>query len=279
MRTDTISILDGSTFVVSNRAGHRRGTRPGPRAFLKDTRHLSRWILEVDGKAPDVLSTDDIEYYYAQFFLAPKTGTIYKNPYLSVIRRRLVGDGFVEDIAVLNHGGAPAEVSLRLRVSSDFADLFEVKDALEKKGTLYREMREEQIVLGYRREDFVRETRIATDAPAEIDAEGLLFRLRVEPRSEWHTRIAVQPVLGDQVIVPKYVKGRQSRSRSCARDWRDGWGTLRASPASPMPCGASTGAAWSISRRCDSRRTSCRAPRFRRRDCRGSWRCSAGTAS
>ncbi len=208
MRTDTISILDGSTFVVSNRAGDIDAAPDQAHGlFFKDTRHLSRWILEVDGKAPDVLSTDDIEYYYAQFFLAPKTGTIYKNPYLSVIRRRLVGDGFVEDIAVLNHGGAPAEVSLRLRVSSDFADLFEVKDALEKKGTLYREMREEQIVLGYRREDFVRETRIATDAPAEIDAEGLLFRLRVEPRSEWHTRIAVQPVLGDQVIVPKYVKG------------------------------------------------------------------------
>ena len=141
MRNDTISILDGSTFVVSNRAGDVDAAPDQAHGlFFKDTRHLSRWILEVDGKSPDVLSTDDVEYYYAQFFLAPKTGTIYTNPYLSLMRRRLVGDGFVEEITVFNHGATPADVSLRLRIGSDFADLFEVKDALKKKGSLYREV-------------------------------------------------------------------------------------------------------------------------------------------
>jgi glycogen debranching enzyme len=223
MRNDTISILDGSTFVVSNRAGDVDAAPDQAHGlFFKDTRHLSRWILEVDGKSPDVLSTDDVEYYYAQFFLAPKTGTIYTNPYLSLMRRRLVGDGFVEEITVFNHGATPADVSLRLRIGSDFADLFEVKDALKKKGSLYREVRDGQIVLGYRREDFVRETRIAPDVAAEIDDEGLLFHIRVEPRSEWRTRIAVQPVLGDQVIVPKYMKGA-SVAKPELRQGLEGW--------------------------------------------------------
>ena len=45
----------------------------------------------MDGFKPDVLSTDDVPYFEAQFFLVPPTGTIYKNPYLSVLRKRLVG--------------------------------------------------------------------------------------------------------------------------------------------------------------------------------------------
>jgi glycogen debranching enzyme len=223
MRNDTISILDGSTFVVSNRAGDIDAGPDQPQGlFFKDTRHLSRWILTVDDKAPDVLSTDDVEYYYAQFFLAPKTGTIYKNPYLSVIRRRMVGEGFVEDITVMNHDGQPTDVTLRLKIDSDFADLFEVKDHLEKKGKLYREVRDGKLVLGYRRQDFVRETRISTDANTVIDDQGLLFKLHLAPRTEWHTRIHVAPVEGAEEHTPKYSSG-MAAAKPNLRQGLEGW--------------------------------------------------------
>jgi len=143
MAGDTISILDGSTFVVSNRAGDVEATPDQPHGlFFKDTRHLSRWRLTVNGVAPNVLSTDDVDYFAAQFFLVPPTGTVYKNPYLSVVRKRFVGDGFHEDVTVFNHDQEPAEIELRLEAGADFADLFEVKDALEKKGSFYREVRD-----------------------------------------------------------------------------------------------------------------------------------------
>ncbi len=84
--TETISILDGSTFVVSDRRGDIDAGPDQPHGlFYKDTRFISRWILTVDGFKPDVLSTDDVPYFEAQFFLVPPTGTIYKNPYLSVL--------------------------------------------------------------------------------------------------------------------------------------------------------------------------------------------------
>jgi len=135
MGRDTISILDGSTFVVSDRRGDIDAGPDQPHGlFFRDTRFLSRWILTVEGRVLDVLSTDDVEYFSAQFFLYPPTGTIYKNPVLSVIRRRTVGDAVHEDIVVLNHGMQPLDVNLRLEADSDFADVFEVKDALKKKG-------------------------------------------------------------------------------------------------------------------------------------------------
>src|SRR5439155_5076322 len=124
---------------------------------------------------------DETAYSAAQFFLFPPTGTIYENATLSVIRKRMVGDGFHEDVAVLNHGQKPVQLELRLEAGCDFADLFEVKDALPKKGELYRSAEPDKLVLGYRREKFVRETHVASSQPVEISDEGFLFRLRVEP--------------------------------------------------------------------------------------------------
>ena len=99
-------------------------------------RHLSKWKLTINGIALDVLSTDSIEYYYAQHFCVPPSGTIYKNPTLSIVRRHFVGNGIVEDLTVLNHSTAEEKVDLRLDFGADFCDLFEVKDALKKKEVL-----------------------------------------------------------------------------------------------------------------------------------------------
>jgi len=175
--SNEISLLDGSTFVVSRRSGDIEATSDEPDGlFFRDTRHLSRWRLTVDGAAPEVLSVDDVDYFAAQFFLYPPTGTIYENPYLSVIRRRYVGDGFHEDITVLNHREEAIELDLRLEPDADFADLFEVKDALEKPGEVSREVEDHAIVLRYRRDGFERETRISASAEADVGADALRFR-------------------------------------------------------------------------------------------------------
>jgi glycogen debranching enzyme len=207
MAKDTISILDGSTFVVSDARGDIDADPATPHGlFHRDTRFLSRWRLTVNGVSPDVLSTENEQYFSAQFFLVPPTGTIYRNPYLSVIRKRLVGDGFHEDVAVLNHANEPVSIELRIEAGSDFADLFEVKDALAKTGEQYRQIQGDALVLGYRRGDFVRETRISSSAPAEVEPDGLLFRLELAPHEEWSTCIDVLPGTGDATAV-KYEHG------------------------------------------------------------------------
>src|SRR5437763_1688900 len=70
--------------------------------FAWDTRFLSRWVLKVDGLVPNVLSTDDLNYFEVQFFQVPGTGTIYVDSDLSIMRQRSVGNGFSEDIAITN---------------------------------------------------------------------------------------------------------------------------------------------------------------------------------
>ena len=61
------------------------------------------------------------------------TGTVYIDSKQSVIRRRSVGNGFSEELSILNHADEPVDLTVRLEAASDFADLFEVKDALKKR--------------------------------------------------------------------------------------------------------------------------------------------------
>src|SRR3954451_16289718 len=159
MTLDTVSILDGSTFVVSDRRGDLDATPIDNHGlFLEDTRFLSRWILTVGGIRPKTLSVDDQAYYKAQFFEAVTTGTVYVDSHLSVVRRRCVTAGFEETIEIENHGKEPFEVEVKLEIGADFADLFEVKDKLAKVGEFYKNITDGALTLGYRRDTFVRET-------------------------------------------------------------------------------------------------------------------------
>jgi glycogen debranching enzyme len=197
MTDDLVRILDGNTFVVSDARGDIEASRTDPTGlFSFDTRFLSRWVLTVDGERLNALSTDDLQYFEARFFLVPGTGTIYVDAKRSVIRQRAVGAGFHEQLRILNHENEPVTLEVRLEADSDFADLFEVKDALEKKGTFYRRVDGGGLTLGYRRESYVRETRISASVPATFDDEGVTFDVRIDAHGEWTTDLSVVAAIG-----------------------------------------------------------------------------------
>jgi glycogen debranching enzyme len=204
-----ISILEGNTFVVSDERGNIDASPTETQGlFSHDTRFLSRWLLTVNGMTPSVLSTDDLQYFSAQFFLVPSMASVYMNADLSIIRTRAVGNGFHEDLTVLNLSPEPAEVSVRIEAHADFADLFAVKDRITQSGQHYMRVERERLVLGYRRERFVRETEISATAPeAELDEAGLSFSVRLPAHGEWTTGIDVVTSiagLGELHREPKY---------------------------------------------------------------------------
>src|SRR5206468_1817141 len=180
-----VQILDGNTFVVSDESGDIEASLTDPTGlFSFDTRFLSKWVLTIDGKKLNPLSTDDLQYFETRFFLVPGTGTVYVDSKLSVIRRRAVGNGFHEDLTIINHDESAVDLTVRVEVGCDFADLFEVKDALEKKGTYSARVRDGTLRLVYRRETFERATDISSTAPVRVDKTGLTFKVGLEPHGE-----------------------------------------------------------------------------------------------
>src|SRR6185503_5686149 len=109
--------------------------------FFQDMRHLSRWEVRLDGRRVESLTTETTEYDEAVFFLAVPTGTVYRSPTVSLLRRRHVGDGMQECLELANHSVEPVAVELSLLFDADFADIFEVKDnILRKRGRMYRDI-------------------------------------------------------------------------------------------------------------------------------------------
>jgi glycogen debranching enzyme len=190
--TNQVKILDGTTFVVSNENGDIEASHNDPSGlFSYDTRFLSTWVLTVNGDRLTPLSVDDMQYFEARFFLVPGAGTVYVDARLSVIRQRSVCNGFHEEITIANHDGKPATLTVRLEAGCDFADLFEVKDALGKKGSYSTRVEEGQLFFSYQRETLSRSTEIRSSQPCAVDERGLTFELTLGPHSSWEVGLDI----------------------------------------------------------------------------------------
>jgi glycogen debranching enzyme len=213
MANTLVRILDGNTFVVSDNRGDIEASATDPTGlFSFDMRFLSHWVLTINGERLNPLSTDDLQYFEARFFIVPGTGTTYIDAKLSVIRQRAVGNGFHEELTILNHLDETVDLKVRVDAACDFADLFEVKDSLEKVGTYDAKVTADGLQLGYQRETFRRETRFSASAPVKIDKKGLTFDVHIEPHSSWTTDLDVVTALtgtGGSFVRPKYQRGRK----------------------------------------------------------------------
>jgi glycogen debranching enzyme len=207
--------LDGNTFVVSDGRGDIEASLTDPTGlFAFDTRFLSRWILTVDGDRLTPLSVDDLHYFESRFFLVPGTGTVYVDSKLSVIRHRSVGNGFREQLTILNHHQQPVDLVVRVEADCDFADLFEVKDALPKKGIYTKRVEKRGLRLGYQRETYARATSISSSAPCSADERGLSFEIRIGPHQEWTTTLDVTTELAPGSDGEQSLSWRAKRPRT-----------------------------------------------------------------
>src|SRR5450755_4424512 len=99
----TLSVLDGSTFVVSDRLGDVRADEGREHGFFSaDTRFISRWVLRVGEDPLLLLSLDQATHFDARFFLTPSVGPEEQAP-CSVVRRRLIDHVWIEEIVLTNH--------------------------------------------------------------------------------------------------------------------------------------------------------------------------------
>jgi glycogen debranching enzyme len=227
---DLVRLLDGNTFVVSDSRGDIEASLTDPTGlFSFDTRFLSTWILTVNGARLNALSVDDLQYFQTRFFLVPGTGTVYVDAKLSVIRERAVGNGLHEELTILNHDDHGVDLTVRIDAASDFADLFEVKDAVKKKGRYDARVDKGRLLLGYERETLRRLTAISASAPGRLDERGLTFAVHIERHEQWTTDLDVVAATGagKGYARPKYARG-ESQARPHVGGSLESW--IRAAP-------------------------------------------------
>ncbi|HWI73673.1 MAG TPA: glycogen debranching N-terminal domain-containing protein, partial [Baekduia sp.] len=194
MADRTVSVLEGSTFVVGDRAGD---VRPGEGRehgfFSDDTRFLSRWVLQVDSAPLLLLGLDQGTHFLAQFFLAPDGDPDEPAPY-SIMRRRLLDQVWTEELTIVSHRHEASEVGVRLDLDADFADLFEVKDGVVADRDIDWRLRDDgTLTLSYESGGFRRAVEIATSPPARLTHGALAYTLTLAPGETWSATFVVTP--------------------------------------------------------------------------------------
>ena len=203
-RGGLITVVDGSTFCLSDRSGDIGGDPQG--LFFLDARLVSRWELRIDGVAPEPLSVAGEVPFHATFVLRAPAPPGRPAEDLLVLRRRWVGQGMREDLELRNHAHTPVSVRVEVRADADFDDLLAVKggrsgSATPAAGELMRSWGHGTLRFGFVRGGRRRDVVLTADPPGDAFPNSLAWQVTVPPHATWHTSLSLS-VLVDGVAVP-----------------------------------------------------------------------------
>src|SRR5215469_1837613 len=180
------ALKHGDTFAVFDDNGDVAGGDLGPAGlYYRDTRHLSHFVVSLDGERPLLLSSnlqDDnavlsVDLANPDLHLAGRL-TLPRDT-IHIRRTTFLWRGacYVR-LAVHNFDRQPRSIRLGLKFAADFRDLFEIRGSIrERRGTLAIERQgASTVVMRYRGlDDVMRTTRLdftpAADTLTDADAE------------------------------------------------------------------------------------------------------------
>src|SRR5436853_4502898 len=129
----TIAINHGSTFLVADGDGSihsESGSEQG--LYADDTRFVSTHLLQLNGRPLQCIANSRLSFRHARWTLvapdiASVTGNVTDARVTVTVDRIISARRLHEDIVVRAYGREPVSLLLSLRLTSDFADLFEVR--------------------------------------------------------------------------------------------------------------------------------------------------------
>lgn len=230
-----ITINVGESVLITEIDGQIR--QPSERGLLfRDTRLVSAWTITVDGRPWRVLNSAATDHFAAQVVLVnpalPKdAGEVPAGTISLAVSRLLDHGGMRETLALRNHNRMRVRLSLAVRLSCDFADIFDVKaHRIVARGETRTQWFPDEGRLAtihtngnFRRGLSVRPAAGATK-PVLRDG-GLCFLVELGPQQSWSTDLDYRCIDGDDTLdAPNvaFAARKQSRPAASLRDWRDG---------------------------------------------------------
>ena len=188
----TVTLVEGSSFCISSPNGDINPEHPHG-VFFEDTRILSHWNLTVNGQTIEPLAAETKVPYRALFVGRIPRSDGYADSPLIVERLREVGAGIQEQVTVRNYSPGPAECEISLRIGTDFADLFEVKEArIQRRWEETRQAQGDSLMITAAWQD-IRKGIVAQAPGADVAPDGLTYRFSLAPHGQWSTVLTVMP--------------------------------------------------------------------------------------
>ena len=135
----TLAVPVGPPTVTINRDDRVVVCQPGGRIdpaeqegfFARDTRFISGYDFFLNGSRPMLLNSSAVEFFSSRFEytnpeLIDEDGVIPRET-VSLRLDRTVSGGVHEDYDLINYSRRPIRVTLEIQITSDFADVFDVR--------------------------------------------------------------------------------------------------------------------------------------------------------
>jgi len=201
----TVTLVEGASFCISLANGDIHPEHPHG-VFHEDTRIVSRWNLVVNGQPLEPLTASTQEPYRALFVGRIPRSDGYADSPLIVERLREVGTGIMEEVTIRNYSSDKAECAVTFSVESDFADLFEVKEArVQRHWQETRHVDGDSLSIRAVWQD-VRKGVVVTAGRADITPYALSYRAVVPPHGQWSTTLAVVPMVDGKEPAESFVR-------------------------------------------------------------------------
>ena len=193
MATDELIILDGTTFFYSDANGDVEAR--GPEGFFfDDVRHLSRWLVRLDGDELDPLTSRRVDYFSARI-VTKSNADDDDAPSLSVRRDRFVTEGCHEDIVLENLIDEPQTVTLEVVFGSDFADVMEAESGGSGEGRQWQETAPRSATLWSDRDGYRRGTALTFNRFGRVRQDGATFDVELKPHGTWSLCVDITPIV------------------------------------------------------------------------------------
>ena len=203
----TITINRDDRVLVTDADGTIRDTEDEG-FFARDTRFVSGYELLLNGQRPLLLNSSAVRHFSARYEytnppLLDSVGAIQREQ-ISLRLDRTVDGGIHEDYDLVNYGRRPVALTLEIRVDSDFADVFEVKQrALVRRGTINSRWHPArgELRTGYENSAFRRELLVKVErasGPAQFANGRLSFDVTLPPKDVWHACVKWLPLTTSQ---------------------------------------------------------------------------------
>jgi len=205
----------GDLFAVFDRLGDMELSGPPELGlYHQDTRFLSRLVLRLEGKRPQLLSStikEDNASLAVDLMnpdltlpgdLVVPRGTVH------IARSKVLWDSTCyERLRVHNYGHAPVDLALSIEFDADFADIFEVRGTKRpRRGRrLQTQVTSDTLLLSYEGLDNqLRTTRITFEPPpVELGGFGARFQMQLAPRGEatYQCSIKCEPDAREEIAI------------------------------------------------------------------------------
>ena len=201
--------------------------------YFRDTRLISAYALYANGQTWALLNSGAPAYFGCRIFMTnnafPSEGGRVAERTLSLVLSRIIDGGMIETHEITNHGKSTVVFNYEVSIRSDFADVFEVKEArIVRRGRISSQWDEDAHVLTtcYRNGAFLRGLRVSTAGEAgAVWVNGRLsFAVKLDAGATWRGRVGYDLLDHDESLTAPSARVLDGGSDEGAtlRAWREG---------------------------------------------------------